>query len=141
LLEHLNAALHGYQQALELTTAGDHENCATTENQLGKVYDRAGTPAGPCAATSNPSSTKKPGEHLRSRADRYNIALFLERDGPADEALLYARAALDSVGQAPPATRSAPSGSSHACNSARRPARAYVPAPSRVHGLAFSAST
>ena len=42
LLEHLNAALRDYRQALDLTPADDHEERAITENQLGLIYSRAG---------------------------------------------------------------------------------------------------
>ena len=44
-LEHLNAALGSYRQALDLIPADDHETCGTIENQLGNVYRRAGDTA------------------------------------------------------------------------------------------------
>ena len=42
LLRHLNAALDGYQQALNLFPADDAEDRAIAHNQLGNIYRQAG---------------------------------------------------------------------------------------------------
>ncbi len=104
LLGHLNAALRGYQQALDLTLADDHETRSTTEHQLGTVYHRAGD------TRQALHHYQQAIQHQETRGDiygagqtRYNIALLLlNSDGRAADALLYARAALDNFRQAGP---------------------------------------
>jgi tetratricopeptide (TPR) repeat protein len=103
LLDHLNAALHGYQQALDLTPAGDHETRATCENQLGTIYSQAGD------TRQALRHYQQSIQHHEARGDvygagqtRYNIAILLAGDGRADEALPYARATLANFRQAGP---------------------------------------
>ena len=107
LMEHLNAALRGYQQALDLVPANDHENRAIVENQLGIIYRRAGD---------NRQALRhyqQSIQHEEVRGDvygagltRYNIALLLADDGRISDALLYARAALHNYQQAGPGAAS-----------------------------------
>ena len=103
LLEHLNAALGHYQQALDLIPADDHENRATIENQLGIIYHRAGDTGQALR------HYQQAIQHDEARGDiygagqtRYNIALLLAGAGRVSDALLYARAALDNYQQAGP---------------------------------------
>jgi tetratricopeptide (TPR) repeat protein len=103
LLEHLNAALRGYQQGLELTPADNHESRAITENQLGNIHSRAGH------TRQALRHYQQAIQHHEARGDiygagqvRYNIAVLLDSDGRAGEALLYARAAQDSFCQVGP---------------------------------------
>jgi tetratricopeptide (TPR) repeat protein len=103
LIGHLNAALHGYQQALDMTPAGDHETRATIENQLGNVYR-------PAEDTRQALRHYQQAiQHNEARGNvsgagqtRYNIALLLDAHGRAAEALPYARAALANYHQASP---------------------------------------
>jgi tetratricopeptide (TPR) repeat protein len=103
LLEHLNAALRSYQQSLDLTPADDHETRAVTENQLGTVFRQAGD------TSQALRHYQRSLQHEEARGNiygagqtRHNIALLLYRDGRADDALHYARAALDNFQQAGP---------------------------------------
>ncbi len=103
LLEHLNGALRGYQQALDLTPADDHDVRAVCENQLGNVYDSIGDSR---RALRHYQQAIK---HYEAQGDIYsagevrrNIALLLDGAGRADEALLYAQAALDNFRQIGP---------------------------------------
>jgi hypothetical protein len=41
LVKHLSAGLRSYQQSLDLTPADDHDERATSENQIGITYRRA----------------------------------------------------------------------------------------------------
>jgi tetratricopeptide (TPR) repeat protein len=101
LLEHLNTALAGYQEALGLTHADDHEERGVIEQQLGNIYGRAGD------TLQAFRYYQQALQHMEARGDIYgagqvrdNIALLLADDGQASEALLYARAALDNFLQA-----------------------------------------
>jgi tetratricopeptide (TPR) repeat protein len=104
LVEHLNAALGYYQQALGLTPAADHQQRAAIENQLGRIHTWAGD-------TGQALRHYQQGlQHTEARGDiygagltRFNIVLPLVRDGRVSDALLYARAALDNFQQAGPA--------------------------------------
>jgi tetratricopeptide (TPR) repeat protein len=103
LVDHLNAALGYYQQALDLTPADDHEHRAVVENQLGVVYAGAGDTG---QALRHFQQALR---HHEARGDIYtagearrNIALLLERDGRISDALLFARAALANFQQAGP---------------------------------------
>jgi tetratricopeptide (TPR) repeat protein len=103
LLDHLNAALGYYQQALGLTPVGDHERRAIAENQLGVIHARAGDTGQALR------HFQQALQHHEARGDiyaagqaRYNIALLLAGDGRVSDALLYARAALDNFQQAGP---------------------------------------
>ena len=95
LLGHLNAALAGYQQALDLFPADDAENLAGIHNQLGNIYDAAGD------TRQALHHYQQSIEYQEARGDiygagltRYNIALLLRDAGRPGDALHYARAAL-----------------------------------------------
>jgi tetratricopeptide (TPR) repeat protein len=101
LLELLNAALLGLQQALNLIPADDHETRGNAENQLGNVFSRAGD-TGQALRHYQRSI-----QHMEACGDiyaagqtRYNVALALADDGRIADALLYARAALHNYQQA-----------------------------------------
>jgi tetratricopeptide (TPR) repeat protein len=103
LIEHLNAALDGYQQALDLTPADDHQHRATTEGQLGIIYSHIGD------TRQALRHFQQSVQHNEARSDIYgagqtrcNIAILLDGDGRVSEALLYARAALDNFRQVGP---------------------------------------
>jgi tetratricopeptide (TPR) repeat protein len=96
LLEHLNAALRHYRQAMDLFPAGDHEHRARTEYQLGNIYSRAGDTGQALR------HYQQAIHHHEARGDifgagltRYDIAILLGNVGRMGDALLYARAALD----------------------------------------------
>jgi tetratricopeptide (TPR) repeat protein len=96
LLKHLNDALRGYQESLDLARPDDHAARGGREHQLGVVYGRAGDigqalrhyqrAIGHHEATGNIYGAGKA---------RFNVALFLAGNGRNSEALPYARAALD----------------------------------------------
>jgi tetratricopeptide (TPR) repeat protein len=100
LREHLHAALRSYQQALELTSADDHETRAVIENQLGIVFRRAGDTGQALR------HYQRCIQHEEARGDiygagltRYNIALLLRAADRTGDALHYGRAALDNFQQ------------------------------------------
>jgi tetratricopeptide (TPR) repeat protein len=95
LLAHLNEALHGYRQTLDLLPADDAEDLAVVHNQIGSIYREAGDTR---RALHHYQQSIK---HEEARGDlygagqtRYNIALLLRDDGRPGDALHYARAAL-----------------------------------------------
>jgi tetratricopeptide (TPR) repeat protein len=103
LSNYLNAALHSYEQSLDLTSADDHENQAITEHQLGLIYRQAGD------TRQALHHYQRSIQHEEARGNIYgagqsrsNIALMLAGDGQVSDALLYARAALDNYQQAGP---------------------------------------
>jgi tetratricopeptide (TPR) repeat protein len=103
LLEHLNAALRSYQQSLDLISADDHETRAITENQLGLTFPRVAD-VGQALRHYQRSV-----QHQEARGDiytagltRHNIAVLLDVNGRADDALHYARATLDNYQQGGP---------------------------------------
>jgi tetratricopeptide (TPR) repeat protein len=107
LLEHLNAALRSYRQALDLTSADDHEARGVQENELGNVFREAGDTGRAL------QHYQRSIQHKEARRDifgagvtRYNIALLLADDGRISDALHYARAALDNFRQAGPGAAS-----------------------------------
>jgi tetratricopeptide (TPR) repeat protein len=103
LLEHLNAALRGYLQDLDLTPADDHESRAVTENQLGIVFLRAGDTGQALRHFQRSLQHKEArGDVYAAGQTRYNIAVLLDGDGRTADALLYARAALDNFQQVGP---------------------------------------
>jgi tetratricopeptide (TPR) repeat protein len=105
LLEHLNAALSYYQQALSLTPVGDHEARAVRENQLGIIYDRAGDTRQALRHYQQSLQHKEArGDIYGAGGTRYNIAALLASTGRTGDALLYARAALNNFQQAGPGT-------------------------------------
>jgi tetratricopeptide (TPR) repeat protein len=107
LLEHLNAALSSYQQALDLTPVDDHEARGIRENQLGIVFDRAGD------TSQALRHYQRSLQHKETRGDiygagqtRFNIALLFAAGGQVGDALHYARAALGNFRQAGPGAAS-----------------------------------
>jgi tetratricopeptide (TPR) repeat protein len=103
LVEHLNAALSYYQQALGLAPADDHQARASRENQLGTIYYWAGD-TGQALRHYQQSlvHNEARGAIYDAGRIRYNIALLLAEDGRVNDALLYARAALDNYRQVGP---------------------------------------
>ena len=102
-LEHFNAALSGYREALDLFPAYDHEDLAVVHNQLGRLYSHT---------TDTRESLREfqqaiwheeiCGNIYHAGMTRYLIAQMLRNNSRADDALLYARAALnnfDDTGQ------------------------------------------
>ena len=95
LLGHLNAALRGYQQALDLIPADDAENLAAIHNQLGIIYGQAGdTRQALHHYQQSIAHEEARGNTYGAGQTRYNIALLLEDAGRPGDALHYARAAL-----------------------------------------------
>jgi tetratricopeptide (TPR) repeat protein len=94
LLGHLNAALHGYRQALDLLPADDAEDLAGLNNQLGIVYSEAGdTRRGLHYFQQSIKFKEARGDIYGAGQTRYNIALLLQDDGRPGDALHFARAA------------------------------------------------
>jgi hypothetical protein len=111
LLEHLNAALHSYQQALDLFAASDHRSRAIAENQLGVIYRRAGdTRLALRHYQQSLYHEEARGNIYGAGQTRYNIALLLDDAGRTGDAVLYARAALDNF------QRTGPGGASDAAD-------------------------
>jgi tetratricopeptide (TPR) repeat protein len=96
LLEHLNAALDGYLQVLDLTPADDHEIRGISEHQLGIVFREAGD-TGQALRHFQRSIQHEEGRGNIHGAGltRHGIAVLLGSDGRNSDALHYARAALD----------------------------------------------
>jgi tetratricopeptide (TPR) repeat protein len=103
LLEQLNAALRSYQQSLDLTPVDDHETRAVTENQLGAIFAKGGD-VGKALRHYQRSvhHEEARGNIYGAGQTRHNIALLLDHDGRTDDALQYARAALNNFQQAGP---------------------------------------
>jgi tetratricopeptide (TPR) repeat protein len=96
LLGHLNNALDGYQQALDLLPADDAENLATTHNQIGIIYHQAGDTRRALHHYQQAIKFREArGDIYGAGQTRYNIALLLQEDGRPADALHYARAALN----------------------------------------------
>jgi tetratricopeptide (TPR) repeat protein len=103
LLDHLNAALRGYQQALDLTPDGDHHVHAIIENQLGNAYSRFGNTRQALRHYQQAIQHHEAcGDTYGAGLTRDNIALLLDGDGRTGDALLYARAALGNFRQVGP---------------------------------------
>ncbi len=95
LLGHLNAALNGYQQALDLLPVEDAEDLATVHNQIGLIYRQAGDIRRAMHHFQQGIRFKEAcGDIYGAGQTRYNIALLLQYDGRPGDALHYARAAL-----------------------------------------------
>jgi tetratricopeptide (TPR) repeat protein len=95
LLDHLNTALAGHQQALDLIPADDAGELASSHNQLGIIYSAAGD------TRQALRHFQQSIQHNEARGDIYtagntriNITVLLEGDGRPGDALYYARAAL-----------------------------------------------
>jgi tetratricopeptide (TPR) repeat protein len=103
LLEHLNAALRSYQQALDLTPADDHRSRGGRENQLGNLFRRAGDTGQALRHYQRSIQHMEAcGDIYKAGKIRYNIAILLTDVGRLDDALHYARAALDNSQQIGP---------------------------------------
>ena len=109
LLGHLNAALHGYQQALDLCPADDAEDLSITYHQIGNVYSATGdTRRALHHYQQSLRFEEARGDIYGAGTTRFNIAKLLRGDGRPGDALLYARAALhDYERTGPGATRDA----------------------------------
>ena len=95
LLDHLNAALRGYHQALDLIPAGDAEDLAGIHSQLGNIYREAGdTRQALHHYQQSIAHEEARGNIYGAGQTRYNIALLLRSAGRPGDALHYARAAL-----------------------------------------------
>jgi hypothetical protein len=103
LLEHLNTALGNYQQALDLTPADDHQARGIRENQLGRVYARAGDIRNALRHYHRSIQHKETrGDIYAAGTTRFNIVDLLANHGRFNDALHYARAALHNFEQAGP---------------------------------------
>jgi tetratricopeptide (TPR) repeat protein len=95
LLGHLNAALDGYQQALDLFPDDDAADLAIAHNQFGNIYDDVGdTRRALHHYQQAVRHDEARGNIFGAGQTRYNIALLLRDDGRPGDALHYARAAL-----------------------------------------------
>ncbi len=102
-LEHLNAALSFYQQALGLAPSGDHEIRGTIENELGAIYMSAGyTDQALRHFQQSIQHREVQGNIFGAGTARYNIALLLGRSLRVSDARRYARAALGNFQQVGP---------------------------------------
>ena len=96
LLGHLNAALRGYLQALDLIPADDAEDLAGIHGQLGNIYGYAGDTARALHHFQQAIKYQEArGNFYGAGLTRYNIAVLFKNDGRTGDALLYARAALN----------------------------------------------
>jgi tetratricopeptide (TPR) repeat protein len=95
LVDHLNAALDGYHQALGVLPADDAEDLAAVHNQLGNVYHVTGDIRRALHHYQQAiKHDEARGYTYGTGQTRFNIALLLQDDGRPGDALLYARAAL-----------------------------------------------
>jgi tetratricopeptide (TPR) repeat protein len=104
LLEHLNAALHAYQQALAMLPPDEVDTRATFHNQLGIIYGEAGQTEQAVAHYRESIRYKEQAGNLYGAAEtRFNVALAYADAGRFADALLFARAALANFEQFGPA--------------------------------------
>ena len=103
LLKHLNDALRGYEQSLDLTPADDHQARGNREHKLGNVFEAAGD-TGQALRHYQRSiqHDEARGDIYEAGGTRHNIAVLLANDGRTGDALHYARAALDNYQRAGP---------------------------------------
>jgi tetratricopeptide (TPR) repeat protein len=95
LLDHLNDALDGYQQTLDLFPPDDAEDLSITHYQIGSIYSQVGDTRRALHHYQQAIRFKKArGDIYGAGQARYNIALLLGDDGRPGDALHYARAAL-----------------------------------------------
>jgi tetratricopeptide (TPR) repeat protein len=109
LLGHLNAALRGYRQALDLLPADDAEDRGIVHNQIGVIYQQAGdTRQSLHHYQQSIRCDEARGDTYGAGQTRHNIALLLRGDHRPGDALHYARAALhDYENTGPGAARNA----------------------------------
>ena len=95
LLEHLNAAFSGFQQALDLFPDDDAEGRGAVHNNLGAIYSEVGNTQQALYHYQQCIRYEEPrGNIYRAGIARHNIARLLLADGRSGDALQYARAAL-----------------------------------------------
>jgi len=123
LLKHLNDALRGYQESLDLARPDDHAARGGREHQLGVVYGRAGDIGQALRhyqrAIGHHEAT---GNIYGAGQARFNVALFLAGNGRNSEALPYARAALDNFLKTGPGGASEAAVAERLCASLASPA-------------------
>jgi tetratricopeptide (TPR) repeat protein len=96
LVEHLNAALKFYQQALAMIPPDAVNDLAAIHNQLGNIYrDAEKMDAALHHYREAIRYEEMQGNHYGAAKTRYNVALTLRDMGNLDDALLYARAAVE----------------------------------------------
>jgi tetratricopeptide (TPR) repeat protein len=104
LAEHLNAALHAYQQALQMFPPDAVNELAITHNQLGNIYRDAGQTEQAVAHYREAIRYEEMQGNLYGAATtRENVAIAYAQAGRFDDALLFARAALANFEQFGPA--------------------------------------
>jgi tetratricopeptide (TPR) repeat protein len=104
LLEHLNAALHAYQQALDMMSPDAVNELATCHNELGNIYHEAGQTEQSVAHYREAIRYEEMQGNLYGAAGtRFNVAIAYAQAGRFDDALLFARAALANFEQFGPA--------------------------------------
>jgi tetratricopeptide (TPR) repeat protein len=104
LLEHWNAALHAYQQALDMMPPDAVNELATTHNLLGVIYKDAGQTEQAVAHSREAIRYfEQAGKVYDAGVARENIARAYAQAGRFDDALLFARAALANFEQFGPA--------------------------------------
>jgi tetratricopeptide (TPR) repeat protein len=95
LLEHLNTALAGYQQALALTPPHHAEYMATFHNQHGVIYAAVGDTTKALRHYQQSIKHEEDQDNTYGAGQaRFSVALLLARDSRYDDALQYANAAL-----------------------------------------------
>jgi tetratricopeptide (TPR) repeat protein len=98
LLEHLNAALAGQRQALDMTHPDDHESLAIRHNELGIIYRHAGhTQQALHHYQRSIAHSEARDNAYQAGLTRLNIAIVLQDEDRPGDALHYARAALDDL--------------------------------------------
>jgi tetratricopeptide (TPR) repeat protein len=96
LLKHLNDALRGYRESLDLTPSDDHASRGITENQIGIIYRRARDTGQALRHYQRAiQHDEARGNVYGAGTTRYNVALLLASGNRISDALHYARAALD----------------------------------------------
>jgi tetratricopeptide (TPR) repeat protein len=104
LLEHLNAALHAYQQALAMLPPDAVNDLATFHNQLGNIYGEAGQTEQAVAHWREAIRFfEQAGALYNAALTRENVAIAYAQAGRFEDALLFARAALANFEQFGPA--------------------------------------
>jgi tetratricopeptide (TPR) repeat protein len=95
LREHWSAALHAYQQALDMFPPDAVDELATCHNQLGNIYNDAGqTEQAVAHYRESIRYDEMQGNLYGAALTRYNVALAYADAARFEDALLFARAAL-----------------------------------------------
>ncbi|MET8153166.1 CHAT domain-containing protein [Actinoplanes sp. NPDC049668] len=95
LVEHLNAAVAAYRQALDLLPADAKPDLATSHHQLGVIYTRAGRYDTALTHYQQAIRLKEmTGNRYSAGLTRHAVAATLMQAGNTSDAMLYARAAL-----------------------------------------------